>query len=112
MECRNLLFVFCRLKRAGGVKQTAIRLETGEGVLKNSALKIRKDADLFGLEPPAGVHPAAQDAGIGAGDIEKDAVEVAPPFDPSGNTALVGATMMFEILCVVAESVASGRDGE
>ena len=26
-----------------------------------------------------------------------DVVEVAPPFDPSGNTALVGATMMFEI---------------
>ena len=33
-----------------------------------------------------------------------DVVEVAPPFDPSGNTALVGATMMFEILCVIAES--------
>ena len=28
-----------------------------------------------------------------------DVVEVSPPFDPSGNTALVGATMMFEILC-------------
>ena len=28
-----------------------------------------------------------------------DVVEVAPPFDQSGNTALVGATMMFEILC-------------
>ena len=37
--------------------------------------------------------------------IGGDVVEVAPPFDPSGNTALVGATMMFEILCVVAESV-------
>ena len=36
-----------------------------------------------------------------------DVVEVAPPFDPSGNTALVGATMMFEILCVIAESLAS-----
>ena len=36
-----------------------------------------------------------------------DVVEVAPPFDPSGNTALVGATMMFEILCVVAEARAS-----
>ena len=35
-----------------------------------------------------------------------DVVEVAPPFDPSGNTALVGATLMYEILCVVAESVA------
>lgn len=31
-----------------------------------------------------------------------DVVEVAPPFDPSGVTALVGAAMMFEILCVIA----------
>jgi guanidinopropionase len=30
-------------------------------------------------------------------------VEVAPPYDPSGNTALVGATMMFEILCLIAD---------
>jgi guanidinopropionase len=34
-----------------------------------------------------------------------DVVEVAPPFDPSGNTAIVGATMMFEILCVLAPAV-------
>ena len=33
-----------------------------------------------------------------------DVVEVAPPYDPSGNTALVGATMMFEILCLVADA--------
>jgi guanidinopropionase len=33
-----------------------------------------------------------------------DVVEVSPPYDPSGNTALVGASMMFEILCLVAES--------
>ena len=39
--------------------------------------------------------------------IGGDVVEVAPPFDPSGNTALVGATMMFEILCVVAEARAA-----
>ncbi|MDH5488400.1 MAG: agmatinase [Rhodospirillaceae bacterium] len=31
-----------------------------------------------------------------------DVVEVAPPFDASGMTALVGATLMFEILCVLA----------
>ena len=30
-----------------------------------------------------------------------DVVEVAPPFDPSGNTALVGANMLFEMLCVL-----------
>lgn len=35
-----------------------------------------------------------------------DVVEVSPPFDPSGNTALVAATMMYEILCVLAEAVA------
>lgn len=33
-----------------------------------------------------------------------DVVEVAPPFDPSGTTALVGATLMFEILCVLADA--------
>lgn len=36
-----------------------------------------------------------------------DVVEVAPPFDQTGNTALVGATMMFEILCVLADSLHS-----
>jgi guanidinopropionase len=41
--------------------------------------------------------------------IGADVVEVAPPFDPSGNTALVGATMMFELLCVVAEAHAHRR---
>lgn len=38
--------------------------------------------------------------------IGGDVVEVSPPFDPSGNTALVGATLMFEILCLLAEAVA------
>jgi guanidinopropionase len=36
--------------------------------------------------------------------IGGDVVEVAPPFDPTGNTALVGASLMFEILCLLAES--------
>ena len=42
--------------------------------------------------------------------IGGDVVEVAPPFDPTGNTALVGATMMYEILCVLAESVAKEQN--
>jgi guanidinopropionase len=37
--------------------------------------------------------------------VDGDVVEVSPPFDPTGNTALVGATVMFEILCVLAPSV-------
>jgi guanidinopropionase len=41
--------------------------------------------------------------------IGGDVVEVSPPFDPSGNTALVGATIMFEILCVLAKAVATRR---
>jgi guanidinopropionase len=39
-----------------------------------------------------------------------DVVEVSPPFDPSGGTALVGATFMFEILCLLADAVARRRD--
>ena len=40
-----------------------------------------------------------------------DVVEVAPPFDPSGNTALNAATIMFEILCVLADAVARRKGG-
>ncbi len=39
--------------------------------------------------------------------IGADVVEVSPPFDPSGMTALIGATMMFELLCVMAEGRAA-----
>ena len=35
--------------------------------------------------------------------IGADVVEVAPPFDQTGNTALVGATMMYEILCLLTD---------
>ncbi len=35
--------------------------------------------------------------------IGGDVVEVSPPFDLTGNTALVGATLMFEILCLLAD---------
>ena len=30
-----------------------------------------------------------------------DLVEVSPPYDPPGNTALVGANLLFEMLCVL-----------
>ncbi len=41
--------------------------------------------------------------------VGADMVEVSPPFDPSGLTAFAGATMMFEILCSMAEDVAKRR---
>ncbi len=33
--------------------------------------------------------------------VGADLVEVAPPYDPAGNTALVGANLLFEMLCVL-----------
>lgn len=41
--------------------------------------------------------------------IGADVVEVAPPFDPSGMTALTASTLMFELLCIMAEGVAGRR---
>ena len=38
--------------------------------------------------------------------IGADLVEVSPPFDPSGGTAWVGVSIMFELLCVLAEAKA------
>ncbi len=35
--------------------------------------------------------------------IGADLVEVSPPLDPSGVTAMTGATLLFELLCVMAE---------
>lgn len=41
----------------------------------------------------------------GVNIVGADVVEVSPPFDIGGQTALVGATMMFELLCVMAAMV-------
>jgi guanidinopropionase len=38
--------------------------------------------------------------------IGADLVEVSPPFDSAGITALAGAQMMFEMLCLATESFA------
>jgi guanidinobutyrase len=37
-----------------------------------------------------------------------DLVEVSPPYDPSGNTALIGANLLYEMLCVLP-GVPQGR---
>ncbi len=36
--------------------------------------------------------------------IGADLVEVSPPFDAAGNTALAGANLLFELLCVASEA--------
>jgi guanidinopropionase len=39
--------------------------------------------------------------------VGADVVEVSPPYDPSGNTALLGATLMYECLCLLARRYAA-----
>ena len=39
--------------------------------------------------------------------VGADLVEVSPPFDAAGGTAYLGATVMFELLCIIAEQVAA-----
>ena len=41
----------------------------------------------------------------GVNVVGADLVEVSPPFDPSGGTAWLGVSLMFEMLCVMAERI-------
>ena len=41
--------------------------------------------------------------------VGADVVEVSPPFDPSGITAYAGATLLFELACVMAPIIAQRR---
>jgi guanidinopropionase len=43
--------------------------------------------------------------------IGADLVEVSPPLDPSGGTAMTGAVLLFELLCILADSVSARRKG-
>jgi guanidinopropionase len=40
--------------------------------------------------------------------VGADLVEVSPPFDMAGGTALLGINLIFELLCILAERVARG----
>lgn len=68
-----------------------------------------------GASEPAG--PSFRDAQVmlrgmqGLDLIGADVNECAPPLDPTGNTALVAANLMFEELCLPADNVhrLSGR---
>jgi guanidinopropionase len=41
--------------------------------------------------------------------VGADLVEVSPPFDPQGGTAMVAANLLFEILCLLAARIAARR---
>ena len=42
--------------------------------------------------------------------VGADLVEVSPPFDPSGGTAFLGVSIMFELICVMAKSLAAANE--
>ena len=43
--------------------------------------------------------------------VGADVVEVAPAYDPSGNTALLGANIAYEILCAISAARSQGPKG-
>ena len=48
---------------------------------------------------------------MGVDFVAADLVEVSPPFDQTGGTAMVAANLLFEILCLLAGRVAARRAG-
>ena len=76
------------------------------GIAAQAYIKLRK---FLGLPPSKlYVYDFIQQLSIIEDDVldifGADVVEVAPPFDQSGNTALAAATMMYELLCILAEA--------
>jgi guanidinobutyrase len=55
--------------------------------------------EIGGLTVPQGLEIIRGCSGLNV--VGGDLVEVAPPYDPSGNTALLGANLLYEILCVL-----------
>lgn len=55
--------------------------------------------EVGGLTVPQGLEIIRGCRGLNV--VGGDLVEVAPPYDPSGNTALLGANLLYEMLCVL-----------
>jgi guanidinobutyrase len=55
--------------------------------------------EIGGLTVPQGLEIIRGCRGLNI--VGGDLVEVAPPYDPSGNTALLGANLLYEMLCVL-----------
>ncbi|MEQ8515860.1 MAG: arginase family protein, partial [Chromatocurvus sp.] len=55
--------------------------------------------EMGGLTSTQGLELVRGAAGLNI--VGGDLVEVSPPYDTSGNTALMGATLLYEMLCVL-----------
>ncbi len=56
------------------------------------------------LDDITAFYHAVAGAGVTPVTAGGDLVEVSPPYDHAGITALAGATILFEILCLAAEA--------
>ena len=104
-----------------GIKAT---LEEIKRILRNDPTYISFDIDSLdpafapgtGTPEIGGLTPIQAQALIrglaGLNLIGGDVVEVSPPFDPTGNTALIGATLMYEIVCILADVVSQSNKVE
>lgn len=63
-EFFDLFAVFLGVDRAGGVNEACARLETGKSLFDDLALENDEFFDVAGLESPARIDAAAEDAGI------------------------------------------------
>jgi len=55
--------------------------------------------EIGGLTVPQGLEIIRGCRGLDL--VGGDRAEVAPPYDPAGNTALLGANLLYEMLCVL-----------
>lgn len=55
--------------------------------------------EICGLTPPQAVELIRGLVGLDI--VGCDLVEVSPPYDPSGNTAVLGANLLYEMLCIL-----------
>jgi guanidinopropionase len=92
--------------------------EIARSIVGNSPVYLTFDVD--GLDPAYAPGTGTPEAGgitmreaqrmlrefRGLNFVGADLVEIAPPLDPSGITALNGATLLFEMLCLLAEGSA------
>ena len=75
---------------------------------------MRRTVAVSGAGPEAGGMTMREAQGLvrglrGLDLIGADVVEVSPPLDPGENTALCGATILYELLCIVAEAHAARK---
>ena len=77
---------------------------------RNEAITAREVRVIDPEGEQVGIMPI-NDALAKAAEYGLDLVEVSPPFDSGGGTAWLGVSIMFELMCVLATSIAARREG-